>query len=140
MLSLKYENRQMKHLLYIGNQLSQQGKTQTTIDTLSHLLRLEQYHVICASKQRNQWSRLLDMLYHVIKYSKQIDYVLIDTYSTLNFQYAFWVSQLCRVLNLKYIPILHGGSLPDRLQNNPKLSALFLTNSVASKLSTSSGS
>ncbi|WP_338359963.1 glycosyltransferase family 4 protein [Yeosuana marina] len=118
----------MKHLLYIGNQLSQQGKTQTTIDTLSHLLRLELYHVICASKKRNQLFRLLDMLYHVIKYSKQVDYVLIDTYSTLNFQYAFWVSQLCRVLNLKYVPILHGGSLPTRLQNNPKLSRLIFKN------------
>ncbi len=118
----------MKHLLYIGNQLSQNGKTQTTIDTLSQLLRLEQFHVTCASKKKNQCFRLLDMLYHVIKYSKQADYVLIDTYSTLNFLYAFLVSQLCRVLNLKYIPILHGGSLPKRLKDSPKLSRLIFKN------------
>src|SRR5690606_27841780 len=34
--------------------------------------------------------------------------------------------QLCRVLGLKYIPVLHGGNLPQRLETNPKLCrALF---------------
>tara|TARA_R110002050_G_scaffold74772_4_gene160170 strand:+ start:75757 stop:76767 length:1011 start_codon:yes stop_codon:yes gene_type:complete len=118
----------MKKLLYIGNQLSQKGKTETTIDTLSKSLRLEGYHVFTASKINNKIFRLLDMLFHVLKYRKQVDFVLIDTYSTQNFYYAYLCSQLCRFFKLKYIPILHGGNLSKRLHNNPKLSQNIFNN------------
>lgn len=117
----------MKKLLYIGNHLSKTGNTETTIETLSKSLRLEGYRVFVSSKKSDRLFRLLDMLYAVLKYSKKVDYVLIDTYSTLNFQYAFFVSQLCRILNLKYIPILHGGNLPHRLMQNPKLCRLMFS-------------
>lgn len=65
----------------------------------------------------------------VIKYSRKVDYVLIDTFSTLNFYFAFVVSQLSRILGLKYIPILHGGNLPTRLKNNPGLCRRIFKNS-----------
>lgn len=113
----------MKHILYIGNQLSGKNKTATTIDTLSNLLRSEGFHVVTASNKKNKLLRLCDMLYHIIKHRKSTDYVLIDTYSTTNFYYAYLCSKLCRFLNLKYIPILHGGNLPKRLNTSPKLSA-----------------
>ncbi len=118
----------MIKLLYIGNQLSQKGKTVTTIDTLSKSLSLEGYLVFTASKINNKILRLLDMLLHIIKYRKQVDYVLIDTYSTQNFYYAYLCSQLCRFFNLKYIPILHGGNLTNRLKNNTKLSKSLFNN------------
>jgi len=69
------------------------------------------------------------MLWAIIKYSNRIDYVLIDTYSTKNFYYALATSQLCRVLKLKYIPILHGGNLPYRLDKSSKLSKWIFSNS-----------
>jgi glycosyltransferase involved in cell wall biosynthesis len=50
---------------------------------------------------------------------------LIDTYSTTNFYYALLVSQLCRLLHLKYMPILHGGNLPQRLEHSPRLSQII---------------
>ncbi len=116
----------MKNLLYIGNQLSKIGKTVTSIETLSTSLRLEGYRVFAFSNKRNKLFRLFDMLFAILKYSKKVDYVLIDTYSTSNFYYAFLCSQLCRVLNLKYIPILHGGNLPNRIKSHPLLSkAIF---------------
>src|SRR5690606_2235082 len=60
-------------------------------------------------------------------YAKQVEYVLIDTYSTQNFYYAYLSAKLSRLLKLKYIPILHGGNLENRLSKNPKMSkALFL--------------
>ncbi|MFI1772205.1 glycosyltransferase family 4 protein [Thalassobellus citreus] len=118
----------MTKLLYIGNQLSQKGKTETIIDTLSKSLRLEGYHVFTASKKENKVFRLLDMLFHIIRYKKQVSYVLIDTYSTQNFYYTFLCSQLCRFFKLKYIPILHGGNLPNRLHINPKLSKRIFIN------------
>jgi glycosyltransferase involved in cell wall biosynthesis len=116
----------MKNLLYIGNKLSKTGKTETTIQTLSDALRSEGYMVYAVSNKKNKLWRLLDMLLAILKCSKKVDCVLIDTYSTSNFYYAYSCSQFCRLLKLKYIPILHGGNLPNRLQNNPKLSkALF---------------
>ena len=116
----------MKNLLYIGNNLSKTGKTETTIDTLSKNLSLEGYTVYTSSNKKHKLLRLVDMLFAILKYAKKVDYVLIDTYSTSNFYYALFCSYLCRFLNLKYLPILHGGNLPNRLKTNPKLSqAIF---------------
>jgi glycosyltransferase involved in cell wall biosynthesis len=118
----------MKNLLYIGNHLSKTGKTETTIETLSKSLRLEGYKVFAFSNKTNKLFRLFDMLFAILKYSKKVDYVLIDTYSTSNFYYAFLCSQLCRIYNVKYIPILHGGNLPNRIKLNPKLSKAIFKN------------
>ncbi|WP_320555528.1 glycosyltransferase family 4 protein [Winogradskyella aquimaris] len=64
----------------------------------------------------------------VIKNSKQADFLLIDTYSTTNFYYAFIISQLSRLLKIKYIPILHGGNLERRLLKNPIMSKMLFEN------------
>ncbi|MGC6429635.1 MAG: glycosyltransferase family 4 protein [Jejuia sp.] len=109
----------MKTILYIGNILKDSQKTLATIDTLSENLRQDGYKVITTSSKNNKLFRLFDMLWHIIKHRTKVDYVLIDTYSTLNFYYAYLCSQLCRLFKLKYVPILHGGNLPDRLNNSP---------------------
>jgi glycosyltransferase involved in cell wall biosynthesis len=115
----------MINVLYIGNQLQDKHGIPTTIDTLSTLLSEEGYGVITASKKQNKLWRILDMCRQIIKQRSKVDVVLVDTYSTQNFWYALIVSQLCRFLRLKYIPILHGGNLPYRLQHNPQLSQLI---------------
>jgi len=113
----------MKHLVYLGNKLSTAGHTPTTIDTLSTLLSAEGFIVTTASKQKHKIFRILDMLWTIARYAKRTNYVLIDTYSTQNFYYAYSCALVCQLLRLKYIPILHGGNLPNRLQTHPKLSA-----------------
>ncbi|HSD14412.1 MAG TPA: glycosyltransferase family 4 protein [Flavobacterium sp.] len=118
----------MKNLLYIGNKLSGKGANVTTIETLGTLLAGEGYTVFYASEKKNPLLRLADMIFSVLRYRKQVDFVLIDTYSTSGFWFAFLVSQLCRQLSIEYIPILHGGNLPVRLKNNPKLSAMVFGN------------
>lgn len=110
----------MKHIVYIGNKLSNKRKTATTIDTLGKQLEASGYKVTYASRIKPIVFRFLDMLLTVFKHRKTADYVLIDTYSTLNYFYAYYVSRLCQVLGLKYIPILHGGDLPKRLERSPK--------------------
>jgi L-malate glycosyltransferase len=117
----------MKNLLYIGNKLSGKGLTTTVIETLSAQLTGEGYTITSVSAFRNPFFRMLDMLFGVVKHRKT-SYVLIDTYSTSGFWFAFAVSQLCRLLNKKYIPILHGGNLPVRLKNNPKLCSMLFSN------------
>lgn len=109
----------MKHLLYIGNKLAVHGNTATSIETLGSFLESEGYHLTYASSKKNKIARLLDMIFVTIKLCKRVDCILIDVYSTQNFWYAVIISQLCRVLNLKYIAKLHGGNLPNRLKNSP---------------------
>lgn len=115
----------MKKLLYIGNKLAQHGATPTTIDTLGTLFEKEGYSVKYASTYRNKALRLGNMVGQVFRNRNTVDYVLIDTYSTTNFWYAILVGQLCTMLSLNYIPLLHGGNLPKRLEQNPKWCQLF---------------
>ena len=91
-----------KNLLYIGNKLSRHNSTVTSIETLGLLLENEGYNLFYASSRKNKVLRLSEMVYRTIQYRKKVDYVLIDTYSTYNFWYAFIISQLCRLFSLKY--------------------------------------
>ena len=110
-----------KKLLYVGNALSNNGKTVTTIETLSLLLRQEGYDVEVTSAISNKALRMLDMMRALLRSRKSVDTVLIDTYSTSNFWYAVIIASLCRTFSIPYIPILHGGNLPHRLKNNAKI-------------------
>lgn len=65
------------------------------------------------------------MLWHIIKYRNHIDFVLIDTYSTLSFWYAYVAGLFCYWFKLPYIPFLHGGNLEHRLKHTPRLSRKF---------------
>ncbi|WP_422105108.1 glycosyltransferase family 4 protein [Winogradskyella sp.] len=113
----------MKNVLYVGNALSNKGKTTTSIESLG--ARLSEFCSIkIASNKSNKALRLLDMMRLVIANRKHTDYVLIDTYSTTNFYYALVISQFSRLFKIKYIPILHGGNLESRLKMNPTMSRL----------------
>ncbi len=118
----------MTNLLYIGNKLSKKGKNKTSIETLGSLLEIEGFSIKTSSSQENKVFRIFDMMFYIIRYRKKTDFVLIDTYSTINFYYALIVSQLCHFFELKYIPILRGGNLPERLKRSPKLSKLIFDN------------
>lgn len=115
-----------RNIIYIGNKLQRHGRTATTIDTLAPLLEAEGFNVRTASSQSNIILRFLDMLVTVAHYRNWSHYVLIDTYSTRNFWYAVSVAKLCRFLKIKYVPILHGGNLPQRLVTHKRLVTNFL--------------
>lgn len=119
----------MKKILYVGNKLKNDKHTVTTIDTLSTLLKSEEYNVVTTSDKKNKVVRLLDMILTFLKNHKEIDYLLIDTYSTFNFYYALILALLAKWFKVKYIPILHGGNLPSRLLSSPKLSQIIFNNS-----------
>ena len=119
----------MKQILYVGNKLKRNNQSVTTIDTLSSLLINETYNVISTSDKQNKLLRLFDMVYTFLKFYKKVDFMLIDTYSTFNFMYAYILSVLAKWFNVKYIPILHGGNLPSRLLKSPVLSKQIFKNS-----------
>lgn len=118
----------MRNLLYLGNVLSKKGYNLTYIEILGPLLEKEDYNVIYASNQENQIFRLLHMIYSFLSNYRSTDYIIIDTYSTKGFYFAFLNSQLCRLFDKKYIPILHGGDLPNRLKRSPIMCDLIFKN------------
>lgn len=116
-------------LLYIGNALLQHGATPTSADILPELFRKEGYEVEVSSSKKNILFRLVHMLWSILGCRSSAEYILIDTYSTRNFWYAYCCSQLCRLLGLKYIPILHGGELPKRMDRSVMMAKAILLNS-----------
>jgi len=74
--------------------------------------------------------RIFHMKYVFIRCSKASSVVLIDTYSSLAFWYAIIIALLAQLFNKPYIPILHGGKLPERLLSNPKLCRLIFNKSL----------
>ena len=119
----------MNQILYIGNNLRKKNANVTFMSTLGPLLEDEGFLLDYASSKPNKVARLLDMLFSVVRIGRHKDVVLIDTYGTQNFYYALLVSQMCRVLNIGYISILHGGTLPLRLEKSPKMSNWIFKNS-----------
>lgn len=116
-------------VLYIGNNLVKKTSNVTMMMSLSLLLITNGIDVYRSSNQPNKIIRLLDMCWSLFKLRNKVKFVLIDTYSTFNYYYAFIISQLARVYKIKYIPILHGGNLPSRLDNFPKMSKRIFENS-----------
>ncbi|WP_010231894.1 glycosyltransferase family 4 protein [Gillisia marina] len=111
-----------KKLLYIGNDLAINSFTATYISFFSKVLKKEGYTVRTASNKNNKALRLVEMLGMIVKHHKSTDIVLIDTYGALNFYYAYLVAKACQFYKLDYIPILHGGNLPTRLEESTELS------------------
>lgn len=112
----------VSRILYIGNQLQKHGLNPTTIDLLAPRFA-EHYEVISVSNKQNQLVRLLHMIYTVLRHyaGKSRSVVLVDVYSTKAFYYFVAVAYVCRLLKYRYVPILHGGNLSQRLAQNPKL-------------------
>ncbi|RNC86897.1 MAG: glycosyltransferase [Winogradskyella sp.] len=119
----------MKNLLYIGNNLKSIKSNPSSIQVLGKLFENEGYKLRYASSYTNKFFRILHMLWSCMRYSKWADYVVIDTYSTQNFYYALCCSQICRLLGIDYVPILHGGNLPNRLASNPRFSRMIFKHS-----------
>lgn len=118
-----------KKILYIGNDLLLNSNYPTTIETLSSLLQFEGYKVVKTSNKENKFLRMIDMCFTIVKHSS-VDYILIDTYSTANFYFAYVGSQIARLFKIKYITILHGGNLPNRLENSKKMCKSIFNNSI----------
>ena len=114
-------------ILYLGNKKS---ITPSTVDTLGEQLK-ESYDVVTCSEVQNKVLRFLDMARHIIKYRKNCDLLVVDTYSSLNFYYALMTAFFGKLFNIPYIPILHGGDLPNkRLKNFPRLSRYIFSGST----------
>jgi len=111
-----------KKILYIGNKLAKHGFSLSSIETLGPLLEQEGYELLYASDKKNQLLRLLSMLASIFRNRKVTGIVLMDTYSSSAFYFSWSCAWLCRLLGIRYVPILRGGNLPERIADSPRLS------------------
>jgi L-malate glycosyltransferase len=116
-------------VLYFGNILSKHGKSLTIAETLGPRLA-EYYPLVMASSKKNKLARLLDMMFTFWKYRSQTQLILIDCYSSTAFWYVVVVSLLATCFKIPYVPILHGGDLPARLQRSKKISRYVFKHAV----------
>jgi glycosyltransferase involved in cell wall biosynthesis len=122
----------LRCLLYIGNFLGgnigyYSGPNAWVVSTLKRL----GYSIKFTSTSINKIKRAIDFLLLVLSNRKNADMVLIDTYSTSAFYFAYWVSFLCLKLKLRYSLVLHGGNLPSRFERSIILSKKMLENAYA---------
>lgn len=71
---------------------------------------------------------MLHMIMGFLRYRRSASLVLLDTYSTSAFWYAWLLAQMCRAFGIPYIPILHGGELENRLKRSSIASRLIFMN------------
>lgn len=106
-------------ILYLGNMLSRYGKSVNFIELLAPKLAFR-YEIKTASNRKNKILRLMHMIFAIGWNCRKCKVVLIDTYSTTAFWYAYLIAKICFNLKVPYIPILHGGSLGDKFQSKPE--------------------
>jgi len=107
-----------RSILYIGNKLSDPNANPTSHKSLVKGLKSEGFKIYSASKLKNKFLRLADMIFTFLLNFRKSEFVLIDVYSTQNFWYAIIIARLSRLFRKKYIPILHGGDLINRFENS----------------------
>ncbi len=111
----------MKRILYVGNKVSSFGFTPTGIDFLGALLIKHKYTVLFAGEKKGKVSRLLSIVWIIVSKQKEYDIIIVDTYSSHAFYFAWVTAWLARLLRKPFIPVLRGGNLPDRLKQTPRL-------------------
>jgi glycosyltransferase involved in cell wall biosynthesis len=123
-------------IIYIGNKLVNKGFTPTSIETLGPLLESLDFKLLYASDKKNKVVRLLDMLSKIF-FTKGVDFVLIDTYSTLSFVYSILCAFFCKLLKIRYIPIVRGGNMNYRIYKSKLLSDFLFLNAYTNVLPSS---
>jgi glycosyltransferase involved in cell wall biosynthesis len=114
-------------IIYIGNMLSKHGSSINFMELLVPKLA-NTYPIQAASSKKNKLFRLMDMLQLIYRNRHTSKVVFIDTYSTSAFIYAHLAAKVCVYLNLPYVPILHGGNLPEKFNSDTKKVKSFLGN------------
>jgi glycosyltransferase involved in cell wall biosynthesis len=111
-------------VFYIGNKLSRHGRVPSGVETLGGLLQ-QYFDIYGVSDKKNRIVRLFDIVFSLWRKRAQVRVVLIDTFSSNNFYYAWVSAAVCRWLGLPYIPILRGGRLPERIKHSPWLTKYY---------------
>ena len=111
-------------ILYFGNQLSERSTP-----TLYSKYFKEFGDVVVGSKYKNKIIRLLHMILILVVNAGKAKIVIIETYSTSAFYFAFCIAYLSDLFSIPFVPVLHGGETFKRIKTNPKLSDIIFRKS-----------
>lgn len=112
-------------ILYIGNRMTKHGMNPSSVETLGGMLK-QIYPMKLISDKKNPWIRAFDIIFELVRNASRIRFVLLDMYSTSGFYYSLMVAFLCKIFFIPYIPILHGGNLPQRYYASKTLVSFIL--------------
>jgi glycosyltransferase involved in cell wall biosynthesis len=114
-------------VIYLGNFLSKHGFTESLAETFVNQMLNSGTSVKYSSDKLNKISRVIDLCQIALKSTKK-DILLIDTFSTNAFYFSLILGFISRIKGMKYCPILRGGNLPIKLNNN-RLADMYFSNS-----------
>jgi glycosyltransferase involved in cell wall biosynthesis len=97
----------------IGNFLSGYGFTPQICESLHSKFVKEGYSVVIGGHFRNKIFRVFEMMLTLLIKKNEYDLALISTFSGNAFYWAYLSGNLCKLLGKPYIPVLHGGNLPE---------------------------
>lgn len=117
-------------MLYFGIRSSNPGKYLSVQDELTKLLS-DRFEVVSVSNKSHSISKAMDMLIAFVRHITSCSFIIIDTYSTTNFYFAFFLSIFSKPFKKPIAFYLHGGDLGSRLKQNPKMCSLMFSNAHA---------
>lgn len=115
-------------IVYVGNILSVNGGSVGFIETITPRLA-SRYAVKAVSSVRSRLLRLAHMLFTVWHHRHSCEVVLVDTFSTQAFWFAYAVAKLCELLKIPFIPVVRGGDFLNRLAASKKKCDFLFTKS-----------
>lgn len=114
----------MLEILYLGTKQYNYSNVKSVIETLEPYFK-QICSIKTSSNKQNQFIRMFDMLFSFFRYGLKADKIIIDVYSTRAFFYALFFGLLSWFFKKKYILFLHGGNLPWRYKQNPRIVSLL---------------
>lgn len=117
----------MKKIIYIGSQLQGKGLNPSSADTLANFLK-DQYQVVILSHISNRFLRMVHILLGILFKGRDAKLILIDTYSTSAFEYAYYAGILAKTIGIRYVPIIHGGNIESRIEGDTKRALKYFDN------------
>jgi glycosyltransferase involved in cell wall biosynthesis len=94
------------------------GYVTTQGQVVSDLLAAEGVKITCVSSKINRARRLAEIVMTLVKNQRKFDAVVLEVYSGMGFIIADVAGWLCRRFKLPLIMFLHGGNLPEFIEEN----------------------
>ncbi|HRF35010.1 MAG TPA: glycosyltransferase [Cyclobacteriaceae bacterium] len=107
-------------IVFVGNVLSNKGRAISYTEFLvGRLKESTSEDLQLVSGYKNKLLRVIDAVFFLIYNRRKINLIVIDTFSTSAFYYAYVVARLCILMKKRYVLVLHGGNLPQRYKRSP---------------------
>ncbi len=117
-------------ILYIGNILSSNRLNPPPIESIKDTIceSLDK-KMILVSNKKNKLLRFFHMNVVYFWYFKRVSLIFLDVYSTKAFYYTFYFAFFSKVFSLKYIPVVHGGNIENRIKKSKWMANFVFENS-----------